>query len=123
MCLGLFDLVEEFHNVFLATVGSEISSCDVGLDDLLRDLGVSSHKLLTHRLELFSFCLELYLDLAEAFLSLADLPCQVEPCINVRLLEVPEVVVRGLKSNLSNDIGLFSNGTWIFTVILHSFSH
>jgi len=47
----------------------------------------------------------------------------VEPRVDIRLLEVPKVVVAGFEAYLLDNIGLFSNWTRVLPEIHHSLPH
>lgn len=90
------NLVKKFHNLFFPCVRGLVLLFGF-FDNLVGELAVTAHKLVSHLLELLLFCLELFLDLLESVLALHDYLRQEKASVNVRLLESAEGVVGGLK--------------------------
>ena len=78
-------LVEQFKDFTLTRIGSLILVLCL-FDNLVSQLAVSAHELVSHVLKLLFFSLQLLLDLLVALFALKNELSQVEPRIDVGLL-------------------------------------
>lgn len=79
------DFVEQLHDLALTRIGSLVLLLGL-LDDLIRQLAISAHELVSHLFELFFFGFKLLLHILVPLFAFHNEFCQEEPGIDVCLL-------------------------------------
>ena len=89
-------------------------------NNLVRQLAVSAHELVSHVLKLLFFSLKLLLDLLVALFALKNELSQVEPRIDVGLLQLAERVVRRDKFDQLRDVWLVLQWARVHAILLQT---